>query len=82
MNACPSCEIARNNPLTTSFHAHCLRCQERSLAHSQDFWESEQSGMLSDGYLKALVRFFGADDAAAAHLRIKTWASLIRGSAA
>lgn len=75
--SCQSCAAAALNAATHSFDDGCDHCAVRHFAHLQIFHDSRKAWNLTEAYYAALVRRFGADGVAAAHVAVKDWAGRI-----
>lgn len=74
---CQSCAAAAVNAATHSFDDGCDHCAARHFAHLQIFHDSRKARNLTEAYYAALVRRFGVDGVAAAHVEVKAWAKRI-----
>jgi hypothetical protein len=75
--SCDACHEAQTNAASHIFNANCLRCSERHFSHLQVRWESQRAGRITEPYMAALVKCFGADGYKAAHVAIKGWVARI-----
>lgn len=55
---CPACTDADANPLTGSYHAHCLECAARMLANSPAAWRAVNA-VTSVDLQRAIASTFG-----------------------
>ena len=74
---CAACTAAEANPLHGIYHATCLECAARMLAHGPAYWRSQRAQKQEPEYREQLARSFGVDDLAAWNLRVKEWAARI-----
>lgn len=68
---CRACEDAEANPLTGSFHASCLNCTARALAHSPMAFKAMKAGRRDE--LQAAISKVWPDDFDAGRRAVWEW---------
>lgn len=70
--ACPSCQIAEQNPRTGYMHTGCKECAARALAQSPEAWKAlhaQTAVPLQD----AIDRIFGIDNRDEGRRKVWQW---------
>ena len=76
--SCNACDEAAANPLTGSYHANCIDCSARALAHSPLAFHAVrgQPHPLRD----AIAKLFGADRINEGRLAVWNWMQRIKSA--